>query len=239
LTCSRRGCSVTLPVSEVFTSFQGEGPRAGRVCTFIRLGGCNLSCSWCDTPYTWDASRYNLREELIPTTVDDILEVVQADEVIITGGEPLIHQRSADWANLLRQLHRRGYFINVETNGTIVPCHTSRTFIHHYSISPKLENAGKHKPKQSAFVPLWPADIRYGGTSCLKFVCENAADVAAAAHYGDKLGWRRDTMWMMPLGTTAHELLKRWPEICEAAISEGVNVTQRLHVLAFGDTRGT
>jgi organic radical activating enzyme len=229
---------VTLPVSEVFTSFQGEGPRAGRTCTFIRLGGCNLSCSWCDTPYTWDAKRYDLRKELTPMHVDEIVESVDTTEVVLTGGEPLMHQRGGDWANLLRTLHRRGVFICVETNGTLVPCQTSRTFIHHYSISPKLENAGSHKPKQSAMMPPWPSEIRYG-SSCLKFVVEDADDVAKAVALGDSLGWMRDKIWMMPEGTTSDVLLKRWPEICKAAISHGVNVTQRLHVLAFGDTRGT
>ena len=49
----------TLPVAEVFApTFQGEGPYLGRSADFIRLGGCNLTCYGCDTPYTWDASRY-------------------------------------------------------------------------------------------------------------------------------------------------------------------------------------
>lgn len=229
---------MTLPISEVFTSHQGEGPRAGRLCTFIRTGGCNLSCSWCDTPYSWDASRYDLRQELTPMTPEEIVAQVAADEVVITGGEPLMHQRHADWAVLLRTLHQRGCFICLETNGTIVPNMTSRTYIHHYSISPKLANAGSHKPKQSATVPLWPTDIRYGA-SCLKFVVEDADDVAAAVHHGDQLGWLRSSMWMMPEGTDAGVLLKRWPEICKAAIKHEVNVTQRLQVLAYGDTRGT
>jgi 7-carboxy-7-deazaguanine synthase len=229
---------VTLPVSEVFTSFQGEGPRAGRVCTFIRLGGCNLACSWCDTPYTWDAKRFDLRQELTPMLPHEIIEAVDTDEVVISGGEPLLHQRSADWAVLLRTLHQRGCFICVETNGTIVPGLTSRTFIHHYSISPKLENAGSHKPKQSPMMPLWPTEIRYGN-GCLKFVVEGADDVAAAVRLGDSQGWMRSSMWMMPQGVDSETLLKKWPEICDAAIAHGVNVTQRLQILAYGDTRGT
>jgi 7-carboxy-7-deazaguanine synthase len=227
-----------LPVSEVFTSFQGEGPRAGRTCTFIRLGGCNLSCSWCDTPYTWDNSRFDLRQELTSKEPRDIVDLVEQEEVVITGGEPLIHQRGPSWAALLRQLHREGHFICIETNGTLAPSLTSRTFIHHYSISPKLTNAGEHKKRQSADPALWPSDIRYRN-SCLKFVVEHADDVAEAVEHGDIMGWRRNEMWMMPEGTTTDVLLKRWPEICKAAISHGVNVTQRLQVLAFGDTRGT
>lgn len=233
---------MTLPVSEIFKSLQGEGPRSGRAVVFIRLGGCNLSCSYCDTPETWNAALYDLRKELTPTEPEDIVRAVldaEVNEVVITGGEPLIHQRSSSWAALLRLLHQAGIFICVETNGTLVPTGTTSTFVRHYSISPKLPNAGRHKPKQSPKVPVWPPALRYGGQTCLKFVVENAADVEAAVSWGDKLGWRRDSMWMMPEGTTTETLLKRWREVCEAALGEGVNASMRLHVLAWGNTRGT
>lgn len=237
---------MTLPLSEVFTSLQGEGPRAGRICTFIRLGGCNLSCSWCDTPYTWDASRYNLRGELVQTSVVDILAAVpgDVDEVIITGGEPLIHQDHEDWAALLRGLHGMGKFICLETNGTIVPNKVTETFVHHYSISPKLPNAGSHKRSQNPALGDWPLHLRATNlirhtSACLKFVVEDAADVTLACRIADEHGWMRSNVWMMPEGTHVDVLLKRWPEICTAAIEHGVNASQRLHVLAFGDTRGT
>jgi len=70
-------------------------------------------------------------------------------------------------------------------------------------------------------------------------VCEDAKDVDVAVELGNGMGWRRDDIWVMPEGTDTETLLKRWPEICTAAIANGVNVTQRLHVLAYGDTRGT
>ena len=64
----------TLPLSEVFgPTFQGEGPHAGRRCAFVRLGGCNLSCEWCDTPYTWDATRYDLALENPETPIPTII----------------------------------------------------------------------------------------------------------------------------------------------------------------------
>ena len=82
---------MTLPISEVFgPTLQGEGPHAGRTVQFIRLGGCNLSCSWCDTPYTWDASRFNLRQELTPMSVQEILDrIIPGVPIVLSGGEPL------------------------------------------------------------------------------------------------------------------------------------------------------
>lgn len=229
-----------LSLSEVFVSHQGEGPRSGRLCTFIRLGGCNLSCSWCDTPYTWDAKRFDLRQELKRVKAEDIMALVpgDVDEVVITGGEPLMHQKTADWEMLLRLLNRADKYICVETNGTIAPTPVTQTYVRHYSISPKLPNAGTHKKGQSPVMAVWPNRLRHDGT-CLKFVVKDESEVRVAAELADSLGWQRRNVWMMPEGRFKEFLLDRWPEICDEAKAQRVNVTMRLHVLAYGDTRGT
>jgi 7-carboxy-7-deazaguanine synthase len=231
---------VTLPVSEIFTSHQGEGPRAGRLCTFIRLGGCNLSCSWCDTPYTWDSTRYDLRLEFTPMEAEEIIAKApdDVDEIVLTGGEPLMHQNNPEWEALLRLLHRRRKFICVETNGTIAPSLTTQTYVRHYSVSPKLPNAGEHKRRQDPTMAMWPYSMR-GKEACLKFVVRDGKDIQAATEWADRLGWMRDSVWVMPEGTTEEEILRRWREIAPEAIEQRVNVTCRLQILAFGDTRGT
>jgi len=230
---------VTLPWSETFVSIQGEGPRAGRRCGFIRLGGCNLSCSWCDTPYTWDSRRYDLRRELKPQTVEQLIaNLPVCDEVVLTGGEPLIHQESPGWAGLLRALSMRSIFIAVETNGTISPNKVSQTFIGHYSISPKLANAGVHRGNQNPTLAEWPNTVKYH-SACLKIVVNDADEVQQAAELADAHGWPRWQTWVMPQGTSTPALLADFHDICVAAIEHGVNVSQRLHVLAFGNTKGT
>ena len=75
-------------VNEIFTSIEGEGIRAGRLCTFIRFTGCNLRCSWCDTRYAFDEGR--------EMSVREILDSVPADArcVTVTGGEPLLQKEA-------------------------------------------------------------------------------------------------------------------------------------------------
>ena len=102
-----------LRVAELFgPTFQGEGPTIGQRALFVRLSGCNLDCSWCDTPYTWDWNRFDQAQESRDTPVTEVVDWVlahDADLVIITGGEPLIQQRrllplAADLTNAGRRI---------------------------------------------------------------------------------------------------------------------------------------
>lgn len=101
-----------MKVNEIFTSIEGEGKRAGLPCTFIRLYGCNLNCSYCDTRYSCENGEYT------DMSVAEIMEAVRAAKVkavTVTGGEPLIHDGIQ---KLLRELLVYGFNVNVETNGS-------------------------------------------------------------------------------------------------------------------------
>ena len=103
--------ATTLRVCEIFRSLQGEGTRAGRPCTMVRLAGCNLRCAWCDTAYAWQAGRER--------TVDDVLARVGrlgGDLVEVTGGEPLLQPAAP---RLLRRLLDAGAETLLETNGSL------------------------------------------------------------------------------------------------------------------------
>lgn len=106
-----------MKVVEIFNSIDGEGKRAGELTTFIRLFGCNLRCSFCDTPYS-----YNQESEELPWKEMSIEEIIKecdkydTDNITLTGGEPLNH---LDVKYLLRALSEAGYNVNVETNGSI------------------------------------------------------------------------------------------------------------------------
>jgi 7-carboxy-7-deazaguanine synthase len=98
-----------LKVNEIFHSIQGESTRAGRPCVFVRLTGCNLRCSWCDTEYAF--------HEGVPMTLDAVVERVRAyacDLVEITGGEPLLQPEAIP---LMRALLGAGHEVLVETGG--------------------------------------------------------------------------------------------------------------------------
>lgn len=106
-------------VVEIFKSIEGEGKYAGMPVIFIRLWGCNLRCKYCDTNYSWE----NMGEEGFEATPKEILHQVrekwpQDKQITITGGEPLIHE---DIWTLIQVLGNAGYFMNIETNGTIAP----------------------------------------------------------------------------------------------------------------------
>ena len=105
-----------LVVSEVFgPTFQGEGPSTGRRAAFVRLGRCNLTCTWCDTPYTWDWERFDPSVELSRRTVADLLADIEAmapEIVVVTGGEPLLQQRRL--VPLVAACAERGWSVEVE-----------------------------------------------------------------------------------------------------------------------------
>ncbi len=100
-----------MKVCELFASIQGESTYAGTPCTFIRLSGCNLRCSYCDTTYSY--------EEGIEMSLDSLMDKVSGEGlrlVEITGGEPLLqHDEVVD---LTKRLLDAGYKVLIETNGT-------------------------------------------------------------------------------------------------------------------------
>jgi len=99
-------------LSEVFFSIQGEGSRAGLPCVFVRLQGCNLRCSWCDTPY---ALELNQKEnEMQAIEIINKVKSYNCNFIEFTGGEPLAQENSYKLINYFAEL---GYTVAIETNG--------------------------------------------------------------------------------------------------------------------------
>jgi len=100
-----------LPVMEHFYTIQGEGYHQGRAAYFIRLGGCDVGCVWCDVKDSWDAGKHPLRS--IGWLVEQVRST-PATLVVITGGEPLMHDLTA----LTKALQENGLETNIETSGS-------------------------------------------------------------------------------------------------------------------------
>jgi 7-carboxy-7-deazaguanine synthase len=232
----------SLPVSEVFgPTVQGEGPAAGRAASFVRFMGCNLSCTWCDSAWTWDASRFELRAETTQLSAREIGDRLRGGPavVVLTGGEPLLQQDRPAWRELLPLLTGAGHHVHIETNGTVAPSPFTLRHASMIVVSPKLPNAGEHRGHQVPTIHAGFAALN-GEHDHLhaKIVCIDAADVTRAAAMAADAGFPPARVWVMPEGTTTAVLAVRWPVIAQAAAAAGVNATHRLHVLAWGDQRG-
>ncbi len=99
-----------IEICEIFRSIQGESTRAGKICSFVRLSGCNLRCRYCDTAYAWAPGEPHSVEKIV-----DRIGALGAELVTVTGGEPL---RQAETPRLCAALKRAGHTVMVETNGS-------------------------------------------------------------------------------------------------------------------------
>jgi len=97
-------------VCEIFTSIQGESSHAGIPCTFVRLTGCNLRCSYCDTSYAYYKGKEFTEDEIIKEIRHAGIKLVE-----ITGGEPLLQN---EVYSLMKKLFDEGYKVLIETNGS-------------------------------------------------------------------------------------------------------------------------
>lgn len=102
-----------LQVVEIFNSISGEGISTGEIVTFVRVEGCNLRCSYCDTRYSYQGDNYEL---LTPSEILEKVESFGTDKIICTGGEPLVEGTAKRYLPLF--LAAQGYQVRVESNGS-------------------------------------------------------------------------------------------------------------------------
>jgi 7-carboxy-7-deazaguanine synthase len=223
-----------LKIAELFYSLQGEGSLVGVPSVFIRTSGCNLRCSWCDTPYT------SWQPEGSDQELDQILSAVQsfgpARHVVVTGGEPMIAPEIVPLTERLRAL---GMHITIETAGTVfqpVACDLM-------SISPKLSNstpsgpwAARHEQLRIQKPVLAELMGRYAYQ--LKFVIAKPDDLDEVWDLVTDLQADRERVILMPEGVDRGELQLRSLWLAEAAKMEGVRFSPRLHVDLWGNQRG-
>jgi 7-carboxy-7-deazaguanine synthase len=103
--------TTTLPVMEHFYTIQGEGYHQGKAAYFVRLGGCDVGCTWCDVKDSWDAAKHPKKSI---TTIIKSIQKSGANLAVITGGEPLLHNLNA----LTAALKKNNIATNIETSGS-------------------------------------------------------------------------------------------------------------------------
>jgi 7-carboxy-7-deazaguanine synthase len=240
-----------LTISEVFVSVQGEGPSAGEKAAFLRLGHCNLSCSYCDTPYTWDFERYDEAKELrrVPfSELTTFLLDAGPGRVVVTGGEPLIQhkplerlfldvdQRAAERAELPWPETGGRLLIEVETNGTIVPTAGLALRVNQWNVSPKLRSSGEPPERRFRENALrWFAEQP---NAYFKFVVDSGESADEALELALLLGVPKGRVLFMPEAKNRHELETREHLVEGWAKQRDVRFTSRVHLKLWDGERG-
>ncbi|MEX2219692.1 MAG: 7-carboxy-7-deazaguanine synthase QueE [Phycisphaerales bacterium] len=249
----------TLPISETFSSLQGEGLLTGVPSFFIRVSGCNLRCAWCDTPYaSWEPDGGT-------RPIDALVAEARASglrHAVLTGGEPMIFDQLPALAAALRAA---GLHITIETAGTVfrappVPCDLM-------SISPKLSSSTPGVGRLSEPIQEDPRDptgawrkrheqrrlnipalrqlieAHPAPTRQLKFVITPAVPESDLAEIDALLAqlrpaWTDADILLMPEGvTTPDPAFRRW--LAAECLRRNWRYCPRLHIELFGNTRGT
>lgn len=226
-------------IAEIYQSLQGEGFLTGTPSAFVRTSGCNLRCSFCDTPYTsWSPEG----EE---RSVAEILEEVDrwnVRHVVITGGEPMLF---ADLTPLTAALRERDRHITIETAGTVhlpVACDLM-------SISPKLSNStpsleaagewlARHEKVRQA--PDVIRKLIQEHDYQIKFVIDRPADCEEVETYlAEFPEIDRRKVLLMPQGTDLETLGRTAAWLAPYCAEHGYVFCPRKHVEWFGFVRGT
>ncbi|MEN0019699.1 MAG: 7-carboxy-7-deazaguanine synthase QueE [Planctomycetota bacterium] len=230
-------------IAETFVSVQGEGKLTGVPSWFCRVSGCNLRCTWCDTPYASWSPEGDAR------TVEDLVAEASGSGVghaVLTGGEPMLFDAVG---TLAAELRARGMHITIETAGTI-----HRDFACDLlSLSPKLANstpaagdardpAGvwreRHEQRRLPMDTLRALLADYPERQ-LKFVIASESDLPEIESLVAALGdLAPSDVMLMPEGVTVPDRAQtEW--VTRACVERGWRYCPRLHIELFGDTRGT
>jgi 7-carboxy-7-deazaguanine synthase len=242
-------------ISEIFYSLQGEGKLTGVPSVFVRVSGCNLRCTWCDTPYaSWEPEGPEMAVEEI------VREVVRhpADHVVLTGGEPMMFKEVVP---LVEQLKAAGKHLTVETAGTLWLEGLPVGGIDLASISPKLSNSTPWEREGGRFAQVHEKQrvrmevlktFATGGGGVVKerqwkFVLSSAGDLAEVegliGALNKELAEGERVMptdvLLMPEARDAETLAARSRELAPVCLERNYRLSPRMHVHLWGNRKGT
>lgn len=236
-----------LNVSEFYyDTIQGEGITAGVPAMFLRLHGCFMKCSWCDTQAIWEHGNpyefdelIKLMELTISSNGQNLIERLKYDtNLVITGGSPLLQQKKI--LMFLEKFRNKHHFIpyveienecGIELDDALIP------FVRQWNNSPKLANNGQSRDKRYN-----PDLIKYMASlanSWFKFVIENEGDVGEILSDYVYTGLvKRNHIILMPQGKTRKEILKRGQMVVDMAVKHGLRYGTREHIILWNQKYG-
>ena len=182
-----------MKVVEIFSSIDGEGKRTGQIATFVRLAGCNLRCSYCDTKYSFD------EDSCQDMSIDEIVTTCKNlgyHNITLTGGEPLLHTNEA--LMLIEALCDSEFQVNIETNGSIdlrpfVRLRQEKSLDFFFTVDYKCLSSGMNKAMN-----LWSFNCLDVTKDIVKCVVSNTVDMDNALIYLDKIN-RPFNIWFSPV----------------------------------------
>jgi organic radical activating enzyme len=236
-------------ISEVFYSIQGEGPTTGYPSVFVRLGGCNLMCggegtqrdgqlhdeaTWrCDTIEVWMKSRAKEFKDILNT---ECINAIKAGaNLIITGGEPLMQQKNiVEFIKFVRAEYNNNCYVEIETNGTIIPNEDLLSLVNQWNCSPKLLNSGMavNKTYNAEAIVLIN---KYN--AAFKFVISSEKDWTEVESLYLKIVDKKK-VWLMPSGSSQDDLIKTKEVVAELAKNNFLKFTNRLHIEIWNKKTG-
>lgn len=229
-------------ISEIFYSLQGEGELTGVPSVFVRTSGCNLRCTWCDTPYaSWNPEGDQKSVEAI---LKQVQSHVAARHVVLTGGEPMI---AKDMRVLAAELKKLGRHITIETAATVKPEGIACDLA---SMSPKLLNSAPDPIEHATWrkkheATRWQPDVVRAWVDAynyqFKFVVSRPEDIDELENMLKALDRDipRHKVLLMPEARTLEKMRERAAWLGEVCKARGYRYAHRLHVELYGNKRGT
>lgn len=215
---------------EIFYSIQGEGASIGTPSIFVRLFGCNLSCKWCDTDYTWNDAK-----NVVTIDQNELVREIKnypAQHLVITGGEPLLQQDKI--LSLLNDLP--GYTVEIETNGSVMPGSELLIRVQQWNVSPKLKHSGNDVGKAFNKEALFAIALHQN--AWFKFVVASEDDISEVLDVAKSCKIPRSRIILMPEATTQEELIAKRPQLIEWCLKYNLRFSDRLHISVWGCKKG-
>ncbi len=225
-----------MKISEIFESIQGEGNNAGKPAGFLRTAECNLKCVWCDTKYTWDWKNYDYSKEVNEMSIKEVrqsLEQFRVRHLVITGGEPLMQQD--DLAELLTFLKPK-FYVEVETNGTILPNNALSVLVDQWNVSPKTKNSGN--PLEMCEDNECYTFFSKKKNCYFKYVVESDEDLIEINQLISKYNLEKERVLLMTQAITKEEILEKEKNVFTISKKNNLGFSPRLHVMKWGSQRG-